>query len=177
MHIISTTLLSPSSFPLYLYLYLASFPSILVSLFLFPSLFLYFSLYISLPLSIYLCYSLYPSPLSLSLSSGKVQPSMDVAAKNLYSQQGIGGFYRGIEANVMRAMVLNGTKMSCYDQIKVSVYLYLCQYYWSLASLSLSLSILLSISSSRSLSFYLCLSSHFLFVHLSVVWLSPSFSN
>jgi hypothetical protein len=26
--------------------------------------------------------------------------------------------YRGIEANVMRAMVLNGTKMSCYDQIK-----------------------------------------------------------
>ena len=45
---------------------------------------------------------------------------MDVAAKNLYSQQGIGGFYRGIEANVMRAMVLNGTKMSCYDQIKVS---------------------------------------------------------
>ena len=47
---------------------------------------------------------------------------MGVAAQNLYSQQGIGGFYRGIEANVMRAMVLNGTKMSCYDQIKVSAY-------------------------------------------------------
>ena len=30
----------------------------------------------------------------------------------------IAGFYRGIEANVMRAMVLNGTKMSCYDTIK-----------------------------------------------------------
>jgi len=27
------------------------------------------------------------------------------------------GFYRGIDANIMRAMVLNGTKMSCYDQI------------------------------------------------------------
>ena len=25
---------------------------------------------------------------------------------------------RGLEANVARAMVLNGTKMSCYDQIK-----------------------------------------------------------
>lgn len=31
---------------------------------------------------------------------------------------GVKGFYRGIDANVMRAMVLNGTKMSCYDQIK-----------------------------------------------------------
>jgi hypothetical protein len=31
---------------------------------------------------------------------------------------GIGGFYRGIDANIMRAMVLNGTKMACYDQIK-----------------------------------------------------------
>lgn len=28
------------------------------------------------------------------------------------------GFYRGLDANVMRAMVLNGTKMGCYDQIK-----------------------------------------------------------
>lgn len=31
---------------------------------------------------------------------------------------GIGGFYRGLQANIMRAMVLNGTKMSCYDTIK-----------------------------------------------------------
>ena len=36
----------------------------------------------------------------------------------LFKAQGIAGFYRGIEANVMRAMVLNGTKMACYDQIK-----------------------------------------------------------
>jgi len=32
--------------------------------------------------------------------------------------QGFGGFYRGIDSNVMRAMVLNGTKMACYDTIK-----------------------------------------------------------
>merc|ERR1712070_222098 len=36
-------------------------------------------------------------------------------------KQGVGGFYRGIEANVARAMVLNGTKMACYDQIKVAI--------------------------------------------------------
>eukprot|EP00596_Hydrurales_sp_CCMP1899_P001049 CAMPEP_0119034080 /NCGR_PEP_ID=MMETSP1177-20130426/1132_1 /TAXON_ID=2985 /ORGANISM="Ochromonas sp, Strain CCMP1899" /LENGTH=290 /DNA_ID=CAMNT_0006991311 /DNA_START=49 /DNA_END=921 /DNA_ORIENTATION=+ len=54
-------------------------------------------------------------------AEGKVQPTMFVASKNLYKQMGIGGFYRGIEANVMRAMVLNGTKMSCYDQIKQTI--------------------------------------------------------
>ena len=37
---------------------------------------------------------------------------------SLYQLQGISGFYRGLQANVMRAMVLNGTKMSCYDQIQ-----------------------------------------------------------
>ena len=51
-------------------------------------------------------------------SEGKAQPSMGAAAKELYTARGIGGFYRGLEANVMRAMVLNGTKMACYDQIK-----------------------------------------------------------
>jgi len=25
------------------------------------------------------------------------------------------GFYKGIEANVMRAAILNATKMACYD--------------------------------------------------------------
>lgn len=34
---------------------------------------------------------------------------------NMYKDQGIGGFYRGVEANVMRACVLNATKMGCYD--------------------------------------------------------------
>jgi len=54
-------------------------------------------------------------------AEGKSTPSMSVAASNLYKQQGIGGFYRGLEANVMRAMVLNGTKMACYDEIKTMV--------------------------------------------------------
>jgi hypothetical protein len=35
------------------------------------------------------------------------------AASELFKSQGVSGFYRGIEANVMRAMVLNGTKMVC----------------------------------------------------------------
>ena len=38
--------------------------------------------------------------------------------KNMYNVQGIAGFYRGIDSNIARAMVLNGTKMACYEQIK-----------------------------------------------------------
>ena len=33
-------------------------------------------------------------------------------------EQGVGGFYRGLSANVSRACVLNGTKMACYDKFK-----------------------------------------------------------
>jgi len=54
-------------------------------------------------------------------AEGKDAPQMGKAASELYKQQGISGFYRGIEANVMRAMVLNGTKMACYDQIKMYI--------------------------------------------------------
>jgi Mitochondrial carrier protein len=39
-------------------------------------------------------------------------------AAELYSYQGIAGFYRGIDSNILRAMVLNGTKMGVYDQSK-----------------------------------------------------------
>mmetsp|Transcript_26819 Transcript_26819/g.79253 ORF Transcript_26819/g.79253 Transcript_26819/m.79253 type:complete len:243 (+) Transcript_26819:218-946(+) len=45
-------------------------------------------------------------------------PSIVGTAKDLFKNQGIGGFYRGIDSNVARAMVLNGTKMACYDQAK-----------------------------------------------------------
>ena len=51
-------------------------------------------------------------------AEGKEPPALGKAASDLYKAQGIAGFYRGIEANVMRAMVLNGTKMACYDTIK-----------------------------------------------------------
>lgn len=51
-------------------------------------------------------------------SEGAGAPSMVEGAKALLKDQGVAGFYRGLEANVARAMVLNGTKMACYDQIK-----------------------------------------------------------
>ena len=50
-------------------------------------------------------------------SEGKV-PTISGTAKDLFKNQGIGGFYRGIDSNVLRAMVLNGTKMACYDTAK-----------------------------------------------------------
>jgi hypothetical protein len=50
-------------------------------------------------------------------SEGAV-PSLSLTAKELMASQGMKGFYRGIDSNVARAMVLNGTKMSCYDQAK-----------------------------------------------------------
>lgn len=34
---------------------------------------------------------------------------------NMYRDQGVAGFYRGVQVNVMRACVLNATKMGCYD--------------------------------------------------------------
>lgn len=51
-------------------------------------------------------------------SAGAEAPSITKTAKDLFKNQGIGGFYRGIDSNVARAMVLNGTKMAVYDQSK-----------------------------------------------------------
>ena len=51
-------------------------------------------------------------------AEGKAIPSMGATFSELYKAQGMAGFYRGLQANVMRAVVLNGTKMACYDQIK-----------------------------------------------------------
>jgi hypothetical protein len=47
----------------------------------------------------------------------KTTPSMIQSAITLYKNEHIIGFYRGLQANMMRACVLNGTKMGCYDQI------------------------------------------------------------
>ena len=38
-------------------------------------------------------------------------------AIDIYRFHKLPGFYTGLQANVMRACVLNGTKMACYDQI------------------------------------------------------------
>lgn len=40
---------------------------------------------------------------------------------DIYQTNGLKGFYKGLSANLMRACVLNGTKMACYDQIKESI--------------------------------------------------------
>merc|ERR1711871_321655 len=53
-----------------------------------------------------------------SEKSGAEAMGLGSAASAMLKEQGVAGFYRGLEANVMRAMVLNGTKMACYDQIK-----------------------------------------------------------
>jgi solute carrier family 25 protein 14/30 len=54
----------------------------------------------------------------MMVNSGIEQPSMTKTASELWSKQGMGGFYRGIDSNIARAMVLNGTKMGVYDQSK-----------------------------------------------------------
>jgi hypothetical protein len=57
----------------------------------------------------------------LMTMEGKSNPTMVNASVDIFKQQGISGFYRGLEANIMRACVLNGTKMACYDQIKTMI--------------------------------------------------------
>lgn len=57
----------------------------------------------------------------LMAAEGKGNPSLAQVASDLYSQQGMRGFYRGLQANIMRAIVLNGTKMACYDQVKMTI--------------------------------------------------------
>lgn len=49
---------------------------------------------------------------------GADKPSLGVVAREVMSGQGFMGFYKGIEANIMRAMILNATKMGCYDICK-----------------------------------------------------------
>lgn len=44
--------------------------------------------------------------------------SLGKTVNDFYSKNGIGGFYRGLEANIMRACVLNATKMGVYDIAK-----------------------------------------------------------
>jgi hypothetical protein len=51
-------------------------------------------------------------------TGGTAQPSLVQVGQDLFKNQGISGFYRGIDSNIARAMVLNGTKMACYDQSK-----------------------------------------------------------
>jgi hypothetical protein len=50
-------------------------------------------------------------------NEGKTPATMYQTTLDIYKYQTYTGFYRGLQANMMRACVLNGTKMGCYDQI------------------------------------------------------------
>jgi Mitochondrial carrier protein len=52
---------------------------------------------------------------------GKIAPSFYRTILDIYKYETYTGFYRGLQANIMRACVLNGTKMACYDQIKQTI--------------------------------------------------------
>mmetsp|Transcript_616 Transcript_616/g.1470 ORF Transcript_616/g.1470 Transcript_616/m.1470 type:complete len:284 (+) Transcript_616:45-896(+) len=50
-------------------------------------------------------------------NSGKSE-SLGKTLSDFHAKNGFGGFYRGIQANIMRACVLNATKMGVYDIAK-----------------------------------------------------------
>ena len=50
-------------------------------------------------------------------NSGNSQ-GLGTLVSQMYADQGIGGFYRGVQVNIARACVLNATKMGCYDMTK-----------------------------------------------------------
>jgi len=53
----------------------------------------------------------------MQANEGKAVALPDLV-KKMYGDQGIAGFYRGVQANVLRACVLNGSKMATYDTTK-----------------------------------------------------------
>mmetsp|Transcript_25619 Transcript_25619/g.59735 ORF Transcript_25619/g.59735 Transcript_25619/m.59735 type:complete len:314 (+) Transcript_25619:152-1093(+) len=55
---------------------------------------------------------------TMMMADAKNKTPLPELMGRMYREQGVLGFYRGLEANIMRACVLNGTKMACYDTIK-----------------------------------------------------------
>jgi hypothetical protein len=55
---------------------------------------------------------------TMMMAESKTKVSLLELMRRMLKEQGIGGFYRGMSANMARATVLNGTKMACYDKIK-----------------------------------------------------------
>eukprot|EP00591_Stephanopyxis_turris_P003246 CAMPEP_0195512544 /NCGR_PEP_ID=MMETSP0794_2-20130614/4465_1 /TAXON_ID=515487 /ORGANISM="Stephanopyxis turris, Strain CCMP 815" /LENGTH=187 /DNA_ID=CAMNT_0040640351 /DNA_START=56 /DNA_END=616 /DNA_ORIENTATION=+ len=55
---------------------------------------------------------------TLAQTNTEKSAGMSSLVTKMYKDQGIGGFYRGVEVNIMRACVLNATKMGCYDMSK-----------------------------------------------------------
>jgi len=56
-------------------------------------------------------------------NKGKPIP-LSTLVGDMYRDQGVAGFYRGVNVNVMRAIVLNATKMGVYDVAKGQVVTY-----------------------------------------------------
>lgn len=55
---------------------------------------------------------------TLAQTNKEASVSLTTLVTRMYADQGIGGFYRGVEVNIARACVLNATKMGCYDLTK-----------------------------------------------------------
>ena len=53
--------------------------------------------------------------------TNKGSDSLGTIVGNMYKDQGVAGFYRGVQVNIMRACVLNATKMGVYDMAKGNV--------------------------------------------------------
>ena len=53
-------------------------------------------------------------------NQGKSIPLRELVGQ-MYHDQGLKGFYRGVQVNIMRACVLNATKMGVYDVAKGKV--------------------------------------------------------
>jgi hypothetical protein len=49
---------------------------------------------------------------------GKTPLTFITCFKEIYANEHFKGLYKGLQANILRACILNGTKMACYDQIK-----------------------------------------------------------
>lgn len=58
---------------------------------------------------------------TLAQANAKESMSTSALARKMMKDQGVAGFYRGVQANMLRACVLNGTKMACYDVSKGKV--------------------------------------------------------
>lgn len=58
---------------------------------------------------------------TMMMTNSKEKVPLSNLARKMLLEQGPVGFYRGVQANIARACVLNGTKMSCYDSIKGAV--------------------------------------------------------
>jgi len=66
-------------------------------------------------LTILSCHSLVLPQKTLAQTNKGTPVPLTSLVSQMYKDQGIAGFYRGVSVNVMRACILNATKMGVYD--------------------------------------------------------------